>query len=100
MSLDIIYAFSFITIAPIAIAIFHGIYACWENSTSTVQETPVVKAPPPKLRPEPWSHQDIRRLEKRVDQLEAEARHRPYSPSETIARWTQVSGNATLSDLD
>ena len=37
-------------------------------------------------------------LEKRVIQLENEARARPYSTSETIARWSVLSaGDETLS---
>lgn len=60
-----------------------------ENSAGQIQL--------PKEHVDTWTPDEIRKLERRVEQLEAEARMRPFSPSETIARWTAVSGNATLS---
>lgn len=89
VALRITVIFAYLCTALVSVSIIHTIYVC------LLKETP--GSVHLKEHIDKWTPEDIRRLEKRVEQLEAEARHRPYSPSETIARWTTVSGDATLS---
>ena len=89
VALRIIVMFAYLCTVPIVISILRTVYVWWQDEKSGRIHL--------KEHTDVWTPEEIRKLEKRVEQLETEARTRSFSPSETIARWTAVSGNATLS---
>lgn len=76
--------------------ILHTVYEWWQTkqwgpiNLSLLNDT--------KPHKDIWTPAEIQRLEKRVEQLEREARNRSFTPSETVARWTTYSDGETLSE--
>ena len=93
VGLRITVVFAYLCIVPIVLCAIRTVYVWWYGPSSGYVKL--------KHHSEPFEGEDMRRLERRIEQLEAEASLARYrAPTETIARWTAISGNETLSEKD
>lgn len=86
--------FAFLCVLPIAVSALGTVLMWWSDRPLTPVAVVDLPTPP---HEEEQPQVDVNQLARRVTQLENKANARPFSPSETVARWSTVSRDLTLS---